>query len=276
MFQKRLGSEIVLLYASEPYMPFDMFEAPAAWSLQHSPELRARVEKELNQYASKHLGAPSGLVHTVVVEDTPAKAIAETATRLDADLILMGTHGRRGWRRALLGSVTEQVVHQSETAVMSVPALKRDGEPKIRTILCPVNFTTIGRKALDQAVSLAQGFDAELLVVHVADLLDEPFLSHLEEDFAAWIEPGIRSRCRYSQIISRGDAPEQVVAIAESSNADLIVVGAQHRRFTDTTVIGPTTERILRFAKRPVLTVFSPLPAVKHEAESPAVTSAKR
>jgi nucleotide-binding universal stress UspA family protein len=170
----------------------------------------------------------------------------------------MGTHGRRGWRRALLGSVTEQVLHQSQTAVMSVPALRSDGAAKIRKIVCPVNFTPIGRQALEQAVVLAQEFAAELLVVHVADLLDEPFLSHLEDDVAAWIEPGVRSRCRYSQIISRGDAAEQVLAIAGTVGADLIVAGAQHRRFSDTTVIGTTTERILRFAKVPILTVFSP------------------
>ncbi|MGZ8851700.1 MAG: universal stress protein, partial [Thermoanaerobaculia bacterium] len=191
---------------------------------------------------------------------------------IDADLILMGTHGRRGWRRMLLGSVTEHVVRATDRPLLSVPAWAAPPlGARIEKILCPVNFTDIGRRALEEAVALASAFAADLLVVHVADVFDEPAFNHLEEDFAAWVEPGVRRRCKYSQIVARGDAAAQVLEIANQAGADLIVIGAQHKRFSDTTIIGTTTERVVRFSRQPVWTVVSRAPALTHDVGRRAV-----
>jgi len=267
MFHRRLGSRITLLYANEPYIPVDILEVPAAYILQKEPEFLQRLSERLNAFATECLPDCASSVDTLIVDAAPAQAIVQTANKIDADVILMGTHGRRGWRRALLGSVTENVVRATDRPVMSVPAsLATPGGPNIAKILCPVNFTDIGRQALEEAVALAAAFAADLLVVHVADVGDYPFRTDLEQDFAAWVEPGIRHRCRYSQIVAQGDAAEQVLKIAEHAGADLIVIGGQHKRFSDTTVIGTTTERVVRFAKQPVWTVVSRAEAVAHDA----------
>ena len=52
-----------------------------------------------------------------------------------------------------------------------------------------------------------------------------------------------------------GHAADQVLQIADEISADLLVIGAQHRIFRDSTVIGATTQRLVRFARIPVLTV---------------------
>ncbi len=261
MFHTRLGSRITLLYANEPYVPFDILEGPAALILQKQPELRLRLSDELSKFATECFPDGGSFVDTVIVDTDPVQAIVDTANKIDADVILMGTHGRRGWRRALLGSVTENVVRATDRPLLSVPAsFVPSAGPKIEKILCPVNFTDIGRQALEEAVALAAAFAADLLVVHVANVADEPSLTHLEQDFAAWVEPGVRQRCKYSQIVARGDPAEQVLEIADQAGADLIVIGAQHKRFSDTTVIGTTTERVVRFARQPVWTVVSRAP----------------
>ncbi len=264
MFQRRFGSRITLLYANEPYIPFDVLEGPAAYVLQSAPDFQQRLAEELSKFAKECFPDCGSSVDTLMVDAVPAQAIVDTANTIDADVILMGTHGRRGWRRTLLGSVTENVVRATDRPLMSVPSsFATPAGPKIAKIVCPVNFTEIARQALEEAVVLAAAFDADLLVVHVADLVD--CLTHLEEDFAAWVEPGVRKRCRYSQIAASGDAAEQVLKIAEEAGADLIVIGAQHKRFFDSTVIGTTTERVVRFARQPVWTVVSRADALTHQ-----------
>lgn len=257
MLQKRFNSRVTLLYADEPYFPMDILmgsRGPTADAASYTQF----IHRELASLVSSHFPQDSP-VETLVVEDEPVRAVVDSAAKLDADLVVMATHGRRGWRRALLGSVTESVVHRTRCAVMSIPPEDvGHGEPEIRRILCPVNFLPIGREALEVAVDLAVAFGADLTVLHVADAIDEPFLSDVERSFAAWIEPALRHRCRYIQVVERGDAPRGVLEIAESERADLIVLGAQHRRFSDSTVVGTTTERVIRFSKRPVMTVIVP------------------
>jgi universal stress protein family protein len=109
--------------------------------------------------------------------------------------------------------------------------------------------------ALETAAVLAETFDAELLVAHVAEIGDA---ADVPREFEVWIEPHLRSRCRYSQIVASGDAAAETLRLANDAAADLIVVGAQHKRFTDLSVLGTTTQRVVRFARRPVLSVTMP------------------
>lgn len=253
MLQVRLGARLTLVFANEPYIPFDVLEGPAAYLLQNEPEFRERLMKEMHDHVQRHLPGIGQAPETLIVDKAPAQAILETAESIDADLIVMGTHGRTGWRRALLGSVAENVVHHTDRPVLCIPA---DTPPSIGKILCPVNFTPIARVALEQAALLAETFDAELLIVHVTDAIDQA--SDVAGEFAAWIEPHVRNRCRYSHLLASGNAAEETIRMAHDAHADLVVLGAQHKRFADATVLGTTTERVIRFAKRPVLAVMAP------------------
>ena len=253
MFRDRIGSEITVLYADEVYMPIDALEAPLAFYLETVPESRERMARQLQDHAT---AAAGGNVETMIATDSPARAIVTTAKRMRADLIIMGTHGRTGLRRALLGSVTESVLHETEVPVMTVtPGLMEGKVPKgIRHILCPVNFTYVAREALRHASALAQIFDALVSVMYVAEGVDQVHAVEVETAFAQWVEPQLLDRCRFERVlVSGGDPAEQV--LRASQKADMIVVGAQHRFFSDSTVIGTTTQRITRFARVPVLTV---------------------
>ena len=250
MLRRRLGAQLTLVYANEPYIPFDVMEGPAAYLLQHEPEFRDRLTKELRDHVERHLPDAGDATETIIVDKPPAQAILETADSIDADLIVMGTHGRTGWRRAFLGSVAEKVVHHTDRPVLCIPPAST---PSIGKILCPVNFTPIARVALEQAAALAETFDAELLVVHVTDAIDHA--SDVAGEFAAWIEPHVRNRCRYSHLLASGNAAEETIRLAHDAHADLIVLGAQHKRFADASVLGTTTERVIRFAKSPVWVV---------------------
>lgn len=254
-FRERLGSHLTLLFADEFYFPIEVLELPVGYYLENAPDSRRKLQEKLRDYAIKNCGTGT---ESLIVQDAPARAIINAAKQVRADLIVMGTHGRHGWRRALLGSVTESVLRETERPVLTVtPTLmEKNAEPAIRTVLCPVNFTHVAREALQHASALAAAFDAELAVMYVAEGIDQPMLPQLEAAFANWIDPHVRDRCRYNQIVLRnGNPAEHVLKMSEKLGADLIVIGAQHKWFSDATVIGTTTERITRFARCPVLTV---------------------
>jgi nucleotide-binding universal stress UspA family protein len=256
MLREKLGSKLTLLYADETYFPVDVLEIPLGYYLEQAPETKSRLEERLRAYASESL--PGVDVDTRVLQDAPARAIVQTAREVKADLVVMGTHGRQGWRRALLGSVTETVLHDIDRPLITVtPGVVPPGDaPSIRRVVCPVNFTYIAREALNHACNMAEAFDAELIIVYVAEGVQPPQLPEVEAAFSLWVAPALRGRARYRlTVVGEGNPAEKVLATAQEVGADLIVLGAQHKFFSDATVIGITTQRITRFARCPVMTV---------------------
>lgn len=254
LLRERAGSALTLLYADETYLPVDLLEAPLGYYLENAPHSREKLQAKFTEYAKAQIG---GKFETIVVQDSPSRAILNTARSLRADLIMMGTHGRRGVRRAILGSVTENVLHEADTPVLTVtPSLMGSRETAIKRILCPVNFTYVAREALLQACRFAQLFGADLSVMYVVEGLPTERVEQVESAFRQWVDPQVRDQSRFTRMFVRdGDPAERVLAAAFEQNADLIVVGAQHKFFSDATVIGTTTQRITRFARCPVLTV---------------------
>ena len=196
------------------------------------------------------------------VDGPPAEVIVDAQRRTGADLIVMGTHGHRGWRRAALGSVAENVLHLATCPVLTVnrhTTLPANGPVTISRVLCPTNFSDVARESLAVATMFAEAFNAELDVVHVVENGTPPLL----------LDKG-----PYRQIVLRGGAAERILDYAEDIGADLLVIGAQRQWFRDETVIGTTTERLVRFASCPVLAVTRPAAARKPAEERELATPA--
>lgn len=252
-FRERLRSSLTLLYADELFSTSSMLEFPLGYWLENAPQSRDQVRERLRAYGEARIGVP---FETQVAVDAPTRAILDAAAH--ADLVIMGTHGRRGLRRALLGSVTENVLHETDVPVLTVtPGLMNPArDVAIRRILCPVNFTRIARESLAHACALAEAFAADLHVIYVAETLDRARAMEVENAFRQWIDPQVADRCRFAPRLEYDEDPaEKVLVVANDIAADLIVIGAQHRFFSDATVIGTTTQRITRFARVPVLTI---------------------
>lgn len=256
LLRERFGSKITLLYADETYFPMDVLESPLGYYLEQAPATKVKLQERLAQFAQQYF--PAAAVDTCVVQDVPARAIVQRAREMHADLIVIGTHGRSGWRRALLGSVAEGVLHETDRPVITVtPGVLADNQiPEIRTVVCPVNFTYIARASLHHACAVASAFGAELVVVYVAEGVEPPRLPEVESAFSLWVDPAVRDHAKYRLcLVSEGNPAERVLGVARDVSADLIVLGAQHKFFSDATVVGTTTQRITRFARCPVMTV---------------------
>jgi nucleotide-binding universal stress UspA family protein len=208
----------------------------------------------LHDYVASHVPRP-GTFNVRVVYGPADEAILATADEIGADLIIMGTHGRTGWPRVLLGSVAERVLHKSDRPVLSVNGSASGRDPAIRSILCPVNFTPLAQAALKRACGLARAFGARLTVMNVADRTED-VSSHVRRDCGRWIEETVAKECQYRQVFVSGDPAAVITQAGDEMKSDLVVIGARHRRFHDETVAGTTAEKIVRTARQPVLTVM--------------------
>src|SRR5271165_4276615 len=109
--------------------------------------------------------------HLFLLEGEVAESILDFARQKEIDVIVVGTHGRGGLGRALMGSVAEQVFRQSPVPVLTLgPHLQRiarAGAP--RNILAPVDFSPASKRAARYAIAMAREHAAALTMLHVIE-----------------------------------------------------------------------------------------------------------
>lgn len=255
---RRTGARLTALYAESVPAPPYFTESQIENLRRQFAESFAQAEKSLKQFVETVLGESAAGVDVRVVEALPVEAILAEAAAVHADWIVMGTHGRGGINRWMLGSVAERVLRESAIPVVTVRG-GRPAPPSIRRLLCPVNDSPVARRSLELAVNLAATFDAELTVLHVEEEGGRDAIT----DLCAWVPQENRSRCRIREVTRRGEAARKILEVAAESGCDLLVLGAKHRLFFDSTVIGTTTVRVVRHAPCPVLTVSEGAELVK-------------
>jgi nucleotide-binding universal stress UspA family protein len=202
--------------------------------------------------------------------------ILRQAKAIGADLLVMGSHGRSGFERLLLGSVTEKVIRKASCPTMIVPQRAQDRAPdepvQFRRILCPVDFSDASRRALTFAMNIAEEADAQLTVLHVIEFPPELRENILSEGFdvdtvrapaeadslrrLSELIPGeARTYCTVQTAVREGAAYREILNVAAKRHADLIVMGVHGRGALDLMLFGSNTVRVTRAATCPVLIV---------------------
>ncbi|RKD89077.1 universal stress protein [Halopiger aswanensis] len=203
-----------------------------------------------------------------IVQGDPREAIVEAAEPEFIDLVVMGTHGRDSLENYVLGSVTEHVVNACETPVLAVRADEDARQPyPYDDILVPTDGSDNARKAMAFAADVATQYDATLHLLSVVDepalgaaVGSSPVLDRLEENAQEIVADGADT-AREAGIddvetaVETGSVPDTVRSFATDVGADLIVMGTHGRRGLDERLLGSTTERVLRTAPVPVLTI---------------------
>lgn len=232
-------------------------------------ELREHAEEQLREFAKVH---NKGGVHTTVVveEGVVTESILDFAQENAVDMIVMGTHGRRGLQRLTLGSVTERVLRKAACPVLAVrrpahdfvvPGSKVEPVHLDKIMLCS-DFSEYSERALQYAVSLATEYKSELSLVHVLEHLPPPEQREMESDRIIHLLEGkvpeeARNRCKVRTIVRAGKAYEEIVKLAEQEQTDLIVVGVRGRNVLDLALFGSTTHRVLQLGPCPVLAIHA-------------------
>ncbi len=237
-----------------------------------NPVTREEVLEVMRQFLERAGVLPQAQL--IAEAGDASTTIVDQALTTRADLIVIGTHGRRGFKRLLLGSVAETVLHEAPCPVLTVSPHTEAATSNVVTfkrILCPIDFSPSALQALGFALDLARQAGGLVTLLHVVELLpeDEPrasshfnvaeFRGHMVNDakqrLRSLVAEESRAWCEIDDVIVSGRAYREILRAAEARSTDLIVMGAQGRGGVDLALFGSTTQQVVRSAACPVLTV---------------------
>jgi nucleotide-binding universal stress UspA family protein len=234
-----------------------------------------KMAEEVRRFCAPLLGPSGRSVDIVVRPGDAAKEIRTEAERLPFDLLILGTHGRSGFERLFLGSVTEKVLRSTRVPVLTIPPPVREmGSPLYKTILCPVEFSPPSIRALEYALSLALEANARLILLHAIEnvlgdagaetlghLSVSEYYHKLEQDavtrLRAVVPEDAHVWSRPEERVVMGRAHQEILKVVADEHVDLVVMGVQGKGVMDRLVFGSTTHRVIREAGCPVLTLHS-------------------
>jgi len=243
-------------------VPADQFllVGPEAYTAAKDAARRDLLELK-QELRRKHSYIEGEDYHLFQLEGDVAESILAFARQRENDLIVVGTHGRGGLGRALMGSVAEQVFRQSPVPVLTLgPHLQRiahAGTP--RHILVPVDFTPAAKRAVHYASAIAKEHKATLTLLHViehwpAQADNARVMEELRARMNGLIpEEDTGLRCSFR--IEVGRVEETILYTADGTEADLVVMGVRPRTGLLNRLMWPHAYEIVRQATCPVLTV---------------------
>ena len=238
----------------------DYVQPPDPFFLRHSAE---------NKMAS--LGGSElfrGIKHRELVkEGFVADILPDLIDRLEIDLVVLGTHGRGGIKKLVLGSVAEGVIESASCPVLTVgPQVspKLGAELKLRGILCATDLLHASTRALTYALWLAEQEHAHLTLVHVLKVPTDSSLGYAESEremamkrIMRLLPPETAATVGAECIVEIGAPGEHILKVAEEQNADLIVMTPHHTAYAQVSTHLPwiIPHQVLCHAHCPVLTV---------------------
>lgn len=266
------GGQVTLLHVVPTFEPMEV-RAGALYDpvrIVH-PMTREQVIAELER-AAEAAGIAGAAPQLLAEAGEPAATIVDQAVALRADLLVMGTHGRSGFDRLLLGSVTEKVLRKAPCPVLTVPPhtppIPAAG---LRHVLCPTDFSPAAMQAFGFAADLAARAHASLTLLHTIEWLPEHEpreLAHFDvpefrrqltrdaqERLKALAAQGSAAQTATHTLVAAGRAHREILRVADEISADLIVMGARGRGGPPVTMFGSTTQQVVRAAACPVMTV---------------------
>lgn len=267
-FAQWYGARLTMLSV---FVTSSVLDVPARRLDEHE---RARLTNALHQLRRC---VPDDVATEIVVAEASEahEAILAHAGDGQCDLLVMGTHGRSGFRRFLLGSVVERVLRQPPCPLLVVPphapGLTPGDPPRTSHLVCAVDFSAGSSAALSFALSLAQKANAEVLALHVIEVRPEllqPGVPPADLDglraaaeadglrrLKALIPNEARKFCTIETAVADGAADHAILQACEARHADLVIMGVSHHRAVKRLIFGSTASRVTRAAACPALLV---------------------
>ncbi len=230
--------------------------------------LHQNAEQELRDFVKQHT---RGQIHPelVVQQGAAADDILSFAQAQKADVIVMGTHGRRGFDRLVLGSVTDRVMRRAPCPVLAISKPPHDSMAAdkqghhihhLSRILFCTDFSENSEHALNYAISATAEYDAELTLLHVLEEIPTPgatqeAMATAAEQLDKLIAPDKRKTIKMKTEVRIGKAYEQIIQFAAEQQVDMVTMGVRGRGALDAAVFGSTTYRVIQLGPCPVLAV---------------------
>ncbi|MEW6127418.1 MAG: universal stress protein [Acidobacteriota bacterium] len=226
------------------------------------------------EHSFKSLEDYDGEVETervVIRGHAPYKHILELSRKKNCDLIVMATHGHSALSQFFLGGSTAEEVSRFSTIPVFIVKTGEDATPenytgRLKEILFPTDFSEAAKQAFAPAATFAKKFGAHLFVLHSIEEDSQDFYAelglagdNLKADVGAYLQSHIASLPDADAVtsyhVTEGKAESEILQFIEAQGIDLVAIATQGHSGIQEDLIGSTTDRIIRQAPCPVLTV---------------------
>lgn len=227
-----------------------------------------KMGREATSYVEERAKAAGMEAESVLLNGNPAEELVNFAEEQNIDLIIVGSLGKGGFERFVLGSVSEKVVKHAKIPVLVVR--ERKEEKLYRKILIATDGSKASEKAANFGIEIAKLSGAKIYAVYVIDityydsmLMDETWKKEEYERFkkighiaTSFVEETAKSAGMEAEsILLKGNSVEKIVDFAEKQEVDMIVVGSLGKSGIERFVLGSVSGKVVRHAKVPVLVV---------------------
>lgn len=248
---------------------------PGSYGLMLPDKLLTQSDNSQENYLeriTRSYAHPNITFETAVIDGDEASVIVDMAAQQEVDLIVMSTHGRSGFSRWMLGSVTERVLSFAPCPVLVI----RDDTPLQHTLIT-LDGSQLAESAIGPGVEVAAqlGSKLTLLTVELAEELDPAFVAELDRiesglgthavhDFYNRTQTYLRRMAQRIERISgqtaeiapqKGHIVNTILDFIESEGVDLVVMATHGRSGLQRWLYGSTTAKVMRSAKCAMLIV---------------------
>lgn len=239
--------------------------------------LQNRVMKDASEQLEELIGKQHKEWEPLITVGHAADEISRIVEEKDIDLVVAATHGRSGLKRLILGSVTERLMRTLTCPLLVVHSPDKefigtdDQELKIENILVGCDFSPDSGLAFEYGLSLAQEFQSELHLAHVIEApiyqelhktetpieeeLQQEIHNRLLQKLQDMVPEEARNWCTPQTSLLDGRPYEELVKYAEQHKIGIIVLGTRGHGLVKSLFVGSTTDRVVRRAPCPVLSV---------------------
>jgi len=260
-------AKLVALHVVELWQhPSASFAVSAKVYDEYFKEVRKKATHQLQAFVKNYTRdeiQPELIVDVGMAPD----AILSFAQAQQADFIVMGTHGWRGYDRLMLGSATDRVMRQAPCPVLAVyrPPLDSviEGAEKtyvhhLSRILFCADFSQHSERALSSAISATEEYDAELTLLHVLEEVPpsataEAAIAAATERLERLIPRQEHKTLKVKTAVRIGKPYQQIIQLAQQAQIDMVTMGVRGRGALDLAVFGSTTYRVIQLGPCPVL-----------------------
>jgi hypothetical protein len=218
------------------------------------PQVVEKDEREAREHLEsiKSRASKEGLDCEILVHrsEEPFQNIVDDAAKNQVDMIIIGTHGRTGLKRLMMGSVTAKVIGHAPCKVLVVP---KDARITLEKILIATDGSIYSEIASREAISIAKRCGSSLIALSVAKR-DEN-LPVAKESIDVVRQTAEKEGIKVEALTLKGPPFEVIVNTARQKNAGLIIVGSHGKTGLERLLMGSETERVIGHAESAVLVV---------------------
>jgi nucleotide-binding universal stress UspA family protein len=254
------GSKITLVHAV--FFDSEEFAISPEQNDKRLSNAKVMCEKAVKECASGTLD-----IEYLVVQGEPHEVIPNIARERECDLIAMGTYGRKGIKRMIMGSVTAGVLLDAPCDVLVVKRPCEECTGEYHSILVPYDGSELGKLAIERVAAIMNSTGATVTIIYVAPRYEEMIgffrSQHVKKQLGEETRKIILSGeelasklgMKVNTIVEEGRPSDEIIETSQGLKSDLIVMGSHGWRGIDKSILGSTTERVIAHAKIPVLVV---------------------